>query len=421
MESPQPSPGEPAVLPEVSEQPGAQFAGADPLAGADLRSRLVASLHANGAVRSPPVEEALLRVPRHLFLPQVPLAQAYADSAVPTHWDDGQPVSSASQPSIVALMLEQLQIAPGMRVLEIGAGTGYNAALLAELAGPTGHVTTIDLDAQIAAEAREHLDSAGYPGVRVLAADGWDGCWDDAPYDRVILTASASDVSPVWFEQLADDGLLVLPLWLRVGEASVALRKRWGQLHSESLQPCGFMRLRGSHGDAVQWAALAGGRRLAGEDARELAGPISALLASRPRHRLWLPPSPALVQCLSLSGLQNVTLWTDRNDRTDAGHLRLPSRPRLGVYVADEGGPSLVLFAVGRPFLLCYGSPPAERALEAELARWRSISVAPMEQWRVVAYPASDSSVPPVPSPTVVRLARRHFVFDVDTSGTGIQ
>src|SRR5689334_18059122 len=147
----------------------------------ELRERMVAQLRAGKALHDEAVARALLRVPRHLFLPRVPLAQAYADAAVPTHWEDGVPVSSASQPAIVALMLEQLQVAPGMRVLEIGAGTGYNAALLAELVGPTGHVTTIDIDPQIAAEAHEHLAAAGYSDVRVLAGDGSEGSADGAP------------------------------------------------------------------------------------------------------------------------------------------------------------------------------------------------------------------------------------------------
>src|SRR5579862_8673622 len=116
-----------------------------------LRRRLVAQLRGQGVIYDAAVERALLTVPRHLFLPETPLSEAYADIAVATHWEDGQAVSSASQPAIVALMLEQLQLGQGMRVLEIGAGTGYNAALLTELVGPTGQVTTIDIDPEIAA------------------------------------------------------------------------------------------------------------------------------------------------------------------------------------------------------------------------------------------------------------------------------
>src|SRR5260221_6694003 len=269
-------------LPSTAARPAAHIPLEDPLVD-DLRARLVAQLRSTGALHDEAVERALSRVPRHLFLPQVAPAQAYADTAVPTHWESGVPVSSASQPSIVALMLEQLQVAPGMRVLEIGAGTGYNAALLAELVGASGQVTTIELDPEIACEAREHLAAAGFVNVRVLAADGWEGCAEGAPYDRIILTVGASDISPAWFDQLADDGLLVLPLWLRAGEASVAFRKRWGMLKSESLMSCGFMRLRGAEAGPDQWVALPGGWHLGGECARDLADPIAGLLSPRPR------------------------------------------------------------------------------------------------------------------------------------------
>src|SRR5262245_51256039 len=192
---------------------------------AALRGALVERLCAHGAVRSAAVERALRTVPRQLFLPGVALAQAYADVAIPTHWERGAAVSSASQPTMVAIMLEQLDLQQGMRALEIGAGTGYNAALLAELVGTEGSVTTVDIDPVIAEEARARLWSAGYERVRVLAEDGAEGAPDFAPYDRVILTVGAADISPAWVGQLVEGGLLVLPLRLGGAEASVALRK----------------------------------------------------------------------------------------------------------------------------------------------------------------------------------------------------
>ncbi len=166
--------------PRAEPAPVAEGDGSD----AALRARLVERLRvADGGsvLRSDDVARAMGVVPRHLFLPGVPLEQAYADIAVPTHFAEGVPTSSASQPAIVALMLQQLQPFPGMRVLEIGAGTGYNAALLAELAGPTGHITTVDIDGEVAAEARAHLDAAGYQSVEVITADGAQGWEPGAP------------------------------------------------------------------------------------------------------------------------------------------------------------------------------------------------------------------------------------------------
>src|SRR5262245_5874509 len=139
---------------------------------AERRAALIAHLERDGALSDPAVRTAMLAIPRHRFLPEIPLALAYADDAIATKFADGVSISSASQPSIVAQMLEQLALAPGMRVLEIGAGTGYNAALLRTLVGPGGRVTTIDIDADITDAARAHLAAVGMTDVDVITGDG---------------------------------------------------------------------------------------------------------------------------------------------------------------------------------------------------------------------------------------------------------
>ncbi|MGH3854548.1 MAG: methyltransferase domain-containing protein [Pseudonocardiaceae bacterium] len=128
--------------------------------------------------------------------------------------EDGTAVSSASSPNLVAEMLEALDVAPGHRVLEIGAATGINAALLAELVGPAGEVVTIELDDDLAAGARAGLAAAGYPQVEVICGDGALGHPARAPYDRIIVTAGAWDIASAWWQQLALGGRLVVPLRL---------------------------------------------------------------------------------------------------------------------------------------------------------------------------------------------------------------
>jgi protein-L-isoaspartate(D-aspartate) O-methyltransferase len=153
---------------------------------------------------------------------------------------DGRAVSSASQPSIVAVMLEQLDVVPGQRVPEIGAGTGYNAALLAHLVGPSGRVVTVDIDS-----ARAHLATAGVEGVEVVCGDGVGlGHAPEAPYDCIVLTVGAWDIAPAWWHQLDAAGRLLVPLSLRGVQRCIALERHDGWMDSVSVRDCGFMRLR---------------------------------------------------------------------------------------------------------------------------------------------------------------------------------
>src|SRR5215510_13813942 len=127
------------------------------------RRALVEKLVRDGQIRSRRVAAAFSAVPRELFVPGVPLDDVYrSNEAIMVKRVDGVGVSSASAPDVMACMLEQLQPMPGQRVLEIGAGTGYNAALLAHLVGPHGLVVTVDIDADLVAAARGHLGDAGY-------------------------------------------------------------------------------------------------------------------------------------------------------------------------------------------------------------------------------------------------------------------
>ena len=146
-----------------------------PVEAAAYHQALIDKLCGDELIQSPLVEAAFRAVPRHLFLPDVPVDQAYEDRAIPTKFARGRAISSSSQPAMMAIMLEQLDLRPDQRVLEIGAGTGYNAALMAHIVGKTGQVTTLDIDEDIVAAARQHLHSVGADAVQVICADGWLG------------------------------------------------------------------------------------------------------------------------------------------------------------------------------------------------------------------------------------------------------
>src|SRR5262245_38878564 len=194
------------------------------------------------------IEEAFRAVPRHMFLPDLPLDQVYRDDAIVTKKEGESALSSSSQPSVMVMMLKQLGLAPGHRVLEIGAGTGYNAALMGRLVGETGKVTTVDIDEDTAARARERPTEAGFGRVEVICADGWYGHEGSAPYDRIIITAGAAEISPVWREQLKQGGRIVAPLSILPGgrQTSVCFELNGERLTSLSLILCGFMPLRGA-------------------------------------------------------------------------------------------------------------------------------------------------------------------------------
>ncbi|GAB2610562.1 methyltransferase, FxLD system [Kribbella endophytica] len=223
-----------------------------------LRAGLVVGLRQQGALSDERVAAAFEAVPRHVFVPDVPVETAYADDVVLMKQNAaGVAISSVSQPSIVALMLQQAGIEPGHRVLEIGSG-GYNAALLWELAKPDGEVTTIDIDPDVTARASATLQAAGYEHVKVARTDGIEGWKPRAPYDRIVVTVTANDLTPAWLEQLAPTGRIVVPLRIRGQTRSLALDLQPdGSLKSRSSVICGFVEMQGAgagHERAVQVA-----------------------------------------------------------------------------------------------------------------------------------------------------------------------
>ncbi|MGW7007303.1 methyltransferase, FxLD system [Streptomyces sp. NPDC054933] len=211
-----------------------------------LRNALVDQIRADGHARTTDVENALRTVPRHVFVPDAPLEDAYANAPVHIKYDtDGTSISCASQPGVVALMLDQLEAQPGERILELGAGTGYNAALLAHLVGEHGHVTTIDVDDDLVEGARARLAAAGITNVEALTRDGAVGHAESAPYDRIIATVGAHGIPHAWLDQLAPGGRLLVPQRLKGSVSrSIAYEQRDGRWVSLSSEMNTFMPLR---------------------------------------------------------------------------------------------------------------------------------------------------------------------------------
>ncbi|MEU0513372.1 methyltransferase, FxLD system [Amycolatopsis sp. NPDC006125] len=207
----------------------------------DLREQMINHIRAAGHLRSERIEQALRAVPRHRFVPAASIEDAYANKAITIKPGQDRPASCISVPTVVAMMLGQLNPQPGDHVLEIGAGTGYNAALLAELVGDTGSVTTIDIHSDVTEHARHALAETGYHQVRVITGDGAHGAADHAPYDKIIVTVGPWDLPPAWFDQLALGGTLVVPMHWRGQARSIAFTRHDTHLRATNSQLCGFI------------------------------------------------------------------------------------------------------------------------------------------------------------------------------------
>jgi len=190
---------------------------------------------------APAVLEVMGRVPRHLFVPEDISGDAYADRPLPIGF--GQTIS---QPYIVALMTDLVDPDPGYTVLEVGTGSGYQAAVLAEL---VGRVVTVEIIPELAAQARARLRLLGYDNVVVHAADGYYGREDEAPFDAIVVTAAASHVPPPLVRQLKPGGRMIIPVgnWFFVQHLVLVEKDADGAVRTRQVLPVRFVPLTGGH------------------------------------------------------------------------------------------------------------------------------------------------------------------------------
>ena len=186
-------------------------------------------------IRDERVLAAMGEVPREAFVPKEYRRDAYADGALPL--SHGQTIS---QPLMVAMSVEALALKGGETVLEVGAGSGYQAAILSKLADK---VYAIEIIPDLVANAKRTLDSLGIDNVEVICADGRKGWPEGAPYDGIVVAAAAEEVPPALVEQLVDGGRLVIPVGGRWGQSLQTLRKRGDKLEEDELCRCVFVPL----------------------------------------------------------------------------------------------------------------------------------------------------------------------------------
>lgn len=201
----------------------------------NLRRDMVFSQLRGRGIRDERVLNAMLGVPRHEFAPERYRDQSYKDHPLPI--GSGQTIS---QPYMVATMLEALNLSPRHKALEIGTGSGYQTALLAEL---TAEVVSIERHAVLADQARELLRRLGYSNVKVIAADGTHGFPPEAPYDAIVVSAAAPEVPYELVTQLAEGGRMIIPVGLGDAQQLELIVKRNGEPHTSFRELCRFVPL----------------------------------------------------------------------------------------------------------------------------------------------------------------------------------
>lgn len=200
-----------------------------------MREAMVSQQIESRGVQDGRVLEAMRDIPRHEFVPPEFAAQAYEDGPLPIGHEQ-----TISQPYVAAFMTEVLEIQPGDRVLEIGTGSGYQAALLAKLAK---EVFTIEILEPLYREARARLEAMGYGNIRFRLGDGWQGWPDEAPFDKIMVTAAPDHIPEALVGQLREGGLIIAPVGGSFGQNLVLGRKERGRLYTQKVMPVRFVPL----------------------------------------------------------------------------------------------------------------------------------------------------------------------------------
>jgi len=356
----------------------------------ELLDAYVDDVKARAPIKSEAVERAFRRVERHRLLEHFRtydddrkwdreiwlnpvrlstehLRMIYSDSALFTRVTEGTPTSSASQPTLVAQMLDLLDLAPGQRVLEVGAGTGYNAALMQEIVGEAGQVTTIDIQEDVVAQTRRLLQAARYGRIEVIARDGALGCPENGPYDRIIATVGCPDISPSWTDQLSEGGFMLIPLQ-HGGEGFCPLTRIWKEgerVQGEFAGFSGFMSVQGE---------LASQQRLSIPDQEQATAGRSA--TERPL------PKPLSSWC-DLEELERRLKLLALGLFLGIADSRVYWRP-AGCWLAERGRGACL---VGRDKVDVYGDPSLYDELMELCERWQRLGCPGLNDWTLEFFP----------------------------------
>jgi protein-L-isoaspartate(D-aspartate) O-methyltransferase len=355
---------------------------------------MVDRMISQGVLWSLPLIAAFRATPRHSFLDRVYIYQRkhdrwkpvvtqppegeellhliYADRALitkvkrPAPGGQEVPISSSSQPSLMGQMLEDLRVSAGQRVLEVGAGTGYNAALLAHVAG-AGQVFSVDVDRHVLADAATHLRGFAERQVQLRHVDGRAGLPEEGPFDRIIVTAATPDLEPAWLRQTREGGILLVPLVLAPGLAYIA--RGWvhgGVFEGRLTRTAWFLPLRGEK----ELGRDDGGLSLPPGSARTLPAPWADWIESKRSRLGWLSFLQALAFHAWLRGCR-ISYDTLRDGQTAFGLHDPAGSASFWISTREwtvEGDAGLELGeVVWRGFLSAGGPWPIEFRLRASV------------------------------------------------------
>lgn len=210
----------------------------------EARKRMVRRLLDSGYISGPAVSKAMEAVERHLFLPGELVEQAYLDT--PLHIGQGQTISA---PHMVGMMVEALDLRAGQRVLEVGGGSGYHAAVMAELIKPGGRVYSMERIESLASSAKKNLQAAGYADVvETVVGDGTRGLPEHAPYDRISIAAASPGIPQPLKEQMEEGGKLLIPVGGKFYQELMLVIRKGSDYQQRNLGGCVFVPLIGEHG-----------------------------------------------------------------------------------------------------------------------------------------------------------------------------
>jgi len=206
------------------------------------RENLVKKLEQKGYIKSDVVKKAFLKVPREDFIPENMKERAYTDS--PIEIGSGQTISA---PHMIAIMCEELNLKSGQKILEIGTGSGYHAAIVANIIGKSGHVYSVERHLNLADKAKENLKKVNIKNVTVEVGDGSKGLSEFQPYDRIFVTCASPDIPKHLINQLKDPGMILIPVGRMFCELK-RFEKNKGKTFIKNLGGCAFVPLIGKYG-----------------------------------------------------------------------------------------------------------------------------------------------------------------------------